>query len=231
VSVYVGGVLAIQYADASEKTIESANDLLRRQGWEDGVLLARCGEEALPDRSRRGIWEDADLFVLRNRPELLIQSILDDYLHIHLKGYESIAQEAHVPNEGRVDLLVTLADGIRYVVEVKWIGRALKAAVDLETVREKLKAKWKCSYVLVLDDAAARSGVVQMSFYHKKLHPDRTYLAAYDCRRVSDRKPASAAASYPAAPDLGSHQYRVFHVPVDPRTASVKARPATGAPS
>jgi hypothetical protein len=221
---FVAGVTALAYADVSDRSLESAAEALQRQGWADGELLRRCAEEDLTSRSRLGIWEAPDLHVLRRRPEELIQEILERYLKTHLKGFETLSREYAVPNEGRVDLLITLADRRRYIVEVKWVGRSIKEGVDCthKTVKAALKAKWKCKHVMVLDVDDARKGSAQMAFYFRKLLPEKGYLVVYDCR-ATPLGATEAATHYPKPKDLRDDQYRVHHVRVDPRTASVKS--------
>lgn len=124
--VFVNGTIVLHYTDVKNRTIESGSEILRRQGWEDGAIIERCGREDLCDRSRLGIWHIPDCFVLKSKPEDLIQLKLESFLEKFLTGFEELIRERHVSSEGRVDLFVRLADGTTYFVEVKWVGRSIK---------------------------------------------------------------------------------------------------------
>jgi hypothetical protein len=225
-SVFVAGVEVIGYDDVVTRTPSSSFDLVHRDNWGDGELLERCAQEKLQDRSRRGVWEDADLLLLRNSPEELIESMLEEYFGTKLRGYQRIERQNLVPNEGRVDILVTIADGRQYLVEIKWLGRSLKKDIDAsdKNVKTELQRKWANSHVFVLNEDAAHAGVIQMGYYHDKLHPTKCYLVAYDCRDVGQQMGSECLKDYPKCPSLADHQYKIYHVGVDPRPASVKAK-------
>ena len=226
--IFINGAMALKYTDAKAKTIESANEIFNRQGWdEDGEILVRFGAEDLCSRSRLGIWHMPNFYVLKFRPEELIQERLTFFLQRSVTGFEMITREHHVPNEGRVDLFLLLADGRTYFVEVKWIGRCIKK--DYQHHEEKMLAKdlkenWECSCAMVLDKKNGYRGVAQLSYYLRYTFVNKGFLAVYDCRRASDVQGPEAADDYPKAKDLKDYQYRVLHVPVDPRTASKKAK-------
>jgi hypothetical protein len=223
--VFAAGTEAIGYEDVVQRIVHSAYDPLRREHWGDGELLSRCAEDRLQDRGRLGIWEEPDRYVLRNSPEELIEEILTRYLEARLKGYASVARQTIVPSEGRVDVLVTLADGMQYVVELKWIGRSIKKGLKLDDKAcDELDKKWRCKHVFVIGEESAQAGAIQMSFYFKKLRPRKVYLVAYDCRRVHEQKDSSCVSQYPTPPGLTTGQYRIYHVGVDPRVASVKGK-------
>lgn len=226
VRVFGAGTEAIGYEDVVQRIVPSAYDPLRREHWGDGELLVRCAEDRLPDRGRLGIWEDPDRFVLRNSPEELIEDILTKYLEARLKGYASVDRQTIVPAEGRVDVLVRLADGMQYVVELKWVGRSIRKGVsaDDDEVRDALDNKWRCKHVFVIGEESAQAGAIQMSFYFKRLRPRKVYLVAYDCRRLADQKDSSCVSQYPTPPGLTTGQYRIYHVGVDPRVASTKGK-------
>jgi hypothetical protein len=224
--IYGSGTEAIVYQDVVYRIIHSTHDPLRREFWGDGELLVKCADERLPDRGRLGIWEDADRFLLKNSPEELIEEVLTRYLEARLRGFASVARQAIVPTEGRVDVLVTLADGMQYIVELKWIGRSAKRNIrfDDDQVQRELDTKWRCKHVFVIGEESAQAGAIQMSFYFRKHRPRKVYLVAYDCRRIEDQKGSSCVAQYPAPPKLTPSQYRIYHVGVDPRVASVKGK-------
>ncbi|HEU0037126.1 MAG TPA: hypothetical protein VFQ53_41235 [Kofleriaceae bacterium] len=225
VRVFGAGTEAIGYEDVVQRIVHSAYDPLRREHWGDGELLTRCAEDRLQDRGRLGIWEEPDRYVLRNSPEELIEEIVTRYLEARLRGYANVTRQTIVPSEGRVDVLVTLADGMQYVVELKWIGRSVKKGVTLDDAAcQDLDKKWRCKHVFVIGEESAQAGAIQMSFYFKKLRPRKVYLVAYDCRRVTEQKDASCVSQYPTPPGLTTGQYRIYHVGVDPRVASVKGK-------
>lgn len=225
VRVYGAGTEAISYEDAIQRIVPSAYDPLRREHWGDGELLIRCAEDRLPERGRLGIWMDADRFLLRNSPEELIEAVVTQYLEARLRGYESVTRQMIVPTEGRVDVVVTLANAMQYVVELKWIGRSLKKGVKLtDKIGKELNKKWRSKHVFVIGEESAQAGAIQMSFYFRKLRPQKVYLAAYDCRRIAEQKDASCVSQYPTPPGLATGQYRIYHIGVDPRVASVKGK-------
>ena len=123
--VFVDGTTVVSYTDAINRAHESAAETYNRQGWSDGELLVQFGERALLDRSRRGIWHFPEHHVLTHKPEEMIKLALESFLREHLTGFESVAQEYHLENEGRVDLFIILADRTKYIVEIKWIGRSI----------------------------------------------------------------------------------------------------------
>lgn len=221
--VFINGVIVVSYADVVNRVFQSASETYNRQGWADGELLVRCGEIALSERSRRGIWHFPDYHVLTYKPEEMIKLGLESFLKEHLTGFNKITQEYHLESEGRVDLYIVLSDQTKYIVEIKWIGRSiLKKYIDKneKSLCDELKAKWKCNYVHVLEEDNAKRGVSQLAHYLSKPDVHKGYLAIYDCRPPGQASGGDSAASYPKPEGLWPTQYSIKHVPVDPRTAS-----------
>ncbi len=225
--VFSQGTSAISYVDITDKSLEAVGETYQRQGWGDGELLEFFGSDRLNDRSRRGIWHfpKAADYVLRNCPEQLIQDMLLGYLRENLLGFERLAREYHLESEGRVDVIVVLADGRNYIVEIKWIGRSIKTThqhFTYDKLKKQLK-KWACECVTVMDEVNAKNGVSQLAYYLKNPIINKGYLAVYDCRKPEEVKNRECDVGYPSPANLSEHQYKICHVAVDPRSASVKS--------
>ncbi len=222
---YVNGAEALGFKDVVDRTLESADQTLNRQGWRHGELLRLCGDEDLCRRTRSGIWHFPDQFVLKRAPEEIIQERLDDFLRSRLEGFRCLQREHRVAHEGRVDLWVMMVDGIVYIVEVKWIGRSIKKKDEHKTVRELSRSlnTWACAHVVVLEEDNAVKGVSQLGYYLERARANKGYLVVYDCRPEaygSGKK--RGVPDYPVLEDPAV-PYDVFHVVVDPRSASDKA--------
>ncbi len=220
------GISAISYNDITDRSIEAATETYQRQGWGDGELLEFFASDRLNDRSPRGIWHFPSDYVLRNCPEQLIEDMLIGYLRASLLGFEKLVREYHLESEGRVDIAVVMANGSNYIVEIKWIGRSIKRAHEHDThdnLKKQLK-KWECDCVTIMDELNAKNGVSQLAHYLKKPQFHSGYLAVYDCRKHGDVKNKECDLGYPNPTNLAKYQYKICHVAVDPRSASVKSK-------
>lgn len=220
--VYVNGFPVLGYSDVLGRTFEVAADLVRHQAWGDGELLRKCGEEDLTTKGPLGIWHAVDFNILKYQPELAIQERLNLYLKAYLNGYEDVTREHHVENEGRVDFKIVTGNRLVYYVEIKWVGKSIKAAHVGKKIDWK-KKKNSTKIVTILDENNGFSGVGQLEHYMSKGGANKGYLVIYDCREAGEAKGDEIVCNYPKARSLRSDQYRIFHVPVDPRSASVKA--------
>jgi hypothetical protein len=75
-----------------------------------------------------------------------------------------------------------------------------------------------------MDEVNAKNGVSQLSHYLEKPNFDKGYLAVYDCRKHEEVKNRECDVGYPCPTNLAKYQYKICHVAVDPRSASVKSK-------
>lgn len=221
VRVFVNGAEALAYADVRDRTTASALHEHRREGWNDGALLEKC-KQSLSARSELGIWRLPNRHLLEPRPELRIEERLEWFLKIHLSGFERIQRQVAWEDLGRVDIFVVMQNGLAYVVELKWLGRALKkkhAGVADVTLDETAKAHWAHNYFTVFNSGDVEGALRQLATYLGS-DGDKGYLALYDCR-PSERVDAEGVAEEMAAQTaLSEWQFRVWHVLVDPTVPS-----------
>jgi hypothetical protein len=228
ISVFVSGAIVLEFADVRGRTFEIAADLYRKQGWNDGELLLRCGEEDLCERSDLGIWRIPDLNLLKPRPELLIEERLAKFLDARLSGYFLLAEEHQWEANGRVDLYVIMSNGLKYAVELKWIGRSLKKTNEYmpnDKITASIGKSWNHALATVMPEAAAIAGLEQMSDYLKSPKVHSGCLAVYDCRPPELRATAPIdPTTWKGSTDHPGWKCRVLVVPVDPRTPSEKGK-------
>jgi hypothetical protein len=187
VMALVGGTLAIHYVDVRNRTAPSAFEERQREAWNDGHLLKVFGEQDLPKRARLGVWFLPDHYLLKPRPEGLIEERLHLFLSARLVGFRQIQQQRVWEDKGQLDLFVETSDGYQYIVELKWLGRSVQkkhehtAAAELE----KGLPSWRNKYVTVMDSADVSDALQQLAAYMRSRVADVGYLAVYDCREPS----------------------------------------------
>ena len=222
VRVFAKGVELLHYADARDQTLPSVLADRGRHGWSDGQHLRECGRH-LSGRERIGIWRLPDHFLLKPRPEQLIEEHLDHFLRPRLAGYEQLIRQAMWESLGRVDLVVSMTDGFQYVVEIKWLGRSLGAPhehVQEALLKEAVAGAWRCVYVTVMNDTDVTDSLAQLGRYMASRTAHRGYLVIYDCRRPDLVQFDEEAATRLAPPGMAPFEFRIMHVPVDPTVPS-----------
>lgn len=227
IKVFVNGIPILSYTDIRDRSLETASDLDRRQGWNDGELLERCGLEDLRDRGRLGIWHLPDLHLLTLGPEEIIQKRLELFLKARLKGFENLAREYHLPSIGRVDLRIDTVDRKIIFVEVKWIGHSIKPShkdTPAQTIRTQLRQDRAQVANSLSEDTAAQSGT-QLAQYLDQEFAHKGYLAIYDCRPTREISKTRFANKFTPPPGVSVDKYRLYHVIVDPLPPSAGARP------
>jgi hypothetical protein len=222
--VYIKGDLFLETPDVIGKLPAAHTGGFQALSWDDGEILFHfCGSN-LNDTTRLGIWKLSKEGVLVPKPEELIRDRLGDFLKTRLAGYRSHQEEAHVENEGRADVSLHLIDDSILIVEIKWIGCALKSTRSGET-DEAIKKAFiaKQDWFTRFDDRAIGSGVRQLATYFSTGIYHKAFLAVVDCTVPL----AKQAIVLPDAADLAGHgpeNFKILRGPVDPRTASVKAK-------
>jgi hypothetical protein len=177
-----------------------------------------CGEEDLGQRTRLGIWLIPDKFVLKPKPEELMELRLDLFLRCRLKGYLRMDRQVRWEDKGRVDLLVIMSDGYEYVVEIKWLGRALKSTrseFDAKEFSQAIGDNWTHEFVTIMGEGGLDDAFQQLAAYLQNDSVSKGYLVVYDCR-----KPKMITAlderSFLPSPPLPSYRFRFLHVAVSP---------------
>jgi len=224
ISVFVSGKLYTEYADVIEGFDKGPEDDFQHLSWQNGEILYLFAEHDLNDRSAVGIWRLPDKFVLKPNPETLIETRLYNFLHAKMLGVLRIDREAHVENEGRLDLSIQFVNGFTFILEIKWMGSCLKKAFENKTdpeVGDALKNgnNWFTSF----DESVIPTGLSQVVIYYATGRFRKAYLAVFDCQRPGESKTDK---SIPIVSTKGHapENFAIMRAAVDPRYASVKSK-------
>lgn len=187
VMALVRGAIAIHYVDVRNRTAPSAFEERQREGWNDGHLLQVFGEDDLPKRVRLGVWFLPEQYLLKPRPEGLIEERLHLFLSARLVGYRQIQRQRVWEDRGQLDLFIETSDGFQHIVELKWLGRAIQHKHE-QTAKAELQKElpsWRNKYVTVMDSGDVSDALQQLAAYMRTRVVDLGYLAVYDCREPS----------------------------------------------
>jgi hypothetical protein len=223
-SVYISGELYLESPDVIEELPAGVPGNFENLSWDDGGIIFVFADADLNDRSAAGIWQLPDNHLLRPRPELLMSARFGRFLQFRLAGYAHHEQEAHVENEGRVDVSLQMIDGRVVIIEIKWVGCCLVAAragQPEKAIKDAIK-KGANGWLTEFDDAIIDIGVRQLVRYYKTGKYRRAYLAIIDCTPSGK----NGIISVPTAHLEGHSEdsFRLLRACVDPRPASVRAR-------
>lgn len=228
--VFICGDVYLETPDVVEAFPTGLPSTFQSLSWDNGAILYEFAEIELNDTSESGIWKLPDLYLLKPRPEKIMSRNLGKFLKDRMAGYRHHEEEAHVENEGRADISLTLYNGFIYIIEVKWVGQSLVATKKLEsekTIRSALKSNKK-GWLTKFDDSTFIAGVKQLAKYFKTGKYQRAYLAVFDCcepktGRKHESPPISAAEIAPY-----DHSCFLAHrACVDPRKASKSSKSKT----
>lgn len=221
--VFLAGDCYIETPDVVEEMPTGLPGSFQSLSWNDGEIVYHFAKHELNDTNPAGIWQLPDHLLLRPKPEKLMSISLGKYLRYRMAGYRHHDDEPYVENQGRADISLVLYNGSIYIIEVKWVGRALTATKKLETekaIEAALKAKKK-SWLTEYGDEAFESGAKQLAQYFSTGKYKRAYLVVFDCKepantRKDNSQPAEAAHVAPHSPA----DFRILRACVDPRKAS-----------
>jgi hypothetical protein len=216
VDVLVSGVVVHRYSDVRSRTKQSVRETLIREEWSP-ELLRRCAREYLCRRGRRGIWHEPNEHVLRHHPEELIEDILREFFVSHLSGFRALIRQYHWDAKGRVDVFLELSNGLRVVIELKWVGRAIKKEPGKLTKSVSYAQKWRCPSVSVIGPNEALEGLPQLKDYLDTSDTHLGVLAVFDCRKPT------MIASETIETRCGVARCLVVVAPVDPTNPSMLA--------
>ena len=144
-----------------------------------------------------------------------------------MAGYKHHDDEPYVENQGRADVSLHSYNGFVYIIEVKWVGRSLKATKQLETkqaIETELKKKgsdWFTEY----GAEAFEFGAKQLAKYFSTGKYQRAYLAVFDCNpaattRTNETLPVDHIHVNPHSPS----DFCSLRACVDPRKASTVSK-------
>jgi hypothetical protein len=227
VVVYIGGDMYLETPDVIEELPAGVPGSFQSLSWKNGEIVFHFADTDLNDRGPLGIWQLADNRLLRPKPELLMSARLGRFLQYRLAGYSHHDEEAHVENEGRVDISLHVIDGRIFIVEVKWMGCSL-VSVRLNESKAAIKKAFTAGtagWLTEFDDATIAVGIRQLVRYYKTGKYRRAYLAVIDCTPNG----SNAILPIPAG-DLDGYNeenFRVLRAFVDPRPASQRAKNAS----
>lgn len=218
--VFVGGHIARAFSDVSNMRAEHAQELSRRMPLNE-EFFDQFAKQLLQHGSETGIWYSADYQVLLPNPESHIEERTIWFMKGHLTGYKDVARQRVDQSNGRIDLVVTFSDDVTKILELKWVGRALKktyARRDPSTLKKQLKAKWVCAAATILEADSVMAGVVQLGIYLANPSYDGGFLAVFDCRK--QRTDITVSATQLAAANIAPFQFTLADVKLDPRPPS-----------
>jgi hypothetical protein len=217
---FSAGATIFEYVDVSRKLGQDASELSRRKGLGPELFLD-FGEKVLAGRSRLGIWRLPNERVLRNRPEQVIEELLIHYLQAYLAGYRAVKRQAHAAPNGRIDISVVLSNDRTEIVELKWLGRALKKSSEGwedDAIRARIKNKWSAGCVTIFEDDSVGAGVIQLGVYLKDPANRHGWLVVVDCRQTG--APVAAARKDVDAAGLEAWQFDLIDIKVNPTVPS-----------
>jgi len=222
-NVYLDGHCYIETPDVVEELKIGIPGNFQSLSWDDGRIVFEFAQHKLNDTSPAGIWQVPEKLLLRPKPEKFMSAALGEFLHFRMAGYKHHDDEPYVENQGRADVSLHSYNGFVYIIEVKWIGRSLKATKELETkqaIEAELKNKatnWLTEY----GQEAFEAGAKQLAQYFSTGKYQRAYLAVFDCKppakaRVNESLPVDNTHVTPHSPS----DFRILRACVDPRKAS-----------
>jgi hypothetical protein len=222
--VFVSGRIYLELSDVIEGLVQGPQTTFQNLSWNDGLILCEFAKLDLGDRSSSGIWRLPDKFVLKHKPEADMRRRLRDFLGQRLAGWSHLIEEAHVENEGRLDVAVYLVNHRCYLVEIKWMGRAVKGThkgksdARIAAAADKTREK---SWFTEFHESTIDRGVGQVLDYCSTGKYHRGYLAVFDCRppgKALTNPDVTVRPSCLKGRDPGV--IRIIQSAVDPRSAS-----------
>lgn len=226
-NVYLDGHCYIETSDVVEEVKSGIPGTFQSLSWDDGQIVFECAQHKLNDTTPAGIWRLPEKCLLRPKPEKLMSTALGEFLRFRMAGYKHHDDEPYVENQGRADISLHSYNGFVYIIEVKWIGRSLKATRESESDRaiaaelKKATTTWLTEY----GQEAFESGAKQLAQYFSTGKYQRAYLAVFDCKpparaRANECLPADPTCVAPYSPG----DFLILRACVDPRKASVIAK-------
>lgn len=218
--LFVKGALVVSYTDVQNMRVEHAAELIRKMPMNEEFFEA-LAQKLLQHSTETGIWHAADHRVLVPKPEAHMEERTVWFMKAHLSGFTEYQKQCVDESNGRVDLLITYSDGIVQVVEIKWLGRALKTAhlaTDPKKIEAAIKSRWDCDCVTVMEPGTVLAGVVQLGIYLQNTAYDLGCLVVFDCSRdladihIEDKQLAAA--------NISRTQFLLADVKLDPRPPS-----------
>lgn len=225
--VYLDGHCYIETPDVVEELAIGIPSNFQSLSWDNGEIVFEFAQHKLNDTSPAGIWQIPDGLLLKPKPERLMSVALGEFLHFRMAGYKHHDDEPYVENQGRADVSLHSYNGSVYIIEVKWVGRSLKATKQLETkqaIEAELKKK-KTDWLTEYGQEAFEAGAKQLAQYFSTGKYQRAYLAVFDCNppannRKSEILPVDQAHIGPHSPA----DFRTLRACVDPRKASTSSK-------
>jgi hypothetical protein len=222
-TVFLAGDCYIETPDVVEELPAGLPTSFQSLSWNEGEIVYEFARHELNDTSPAGIWHLTDQLLLRPKPEKLMSVGLGKFLRYRMAGYRHHDDEPYVENEGRADISLLLYNGFIYIIEVKWVGRALSATKQLETeqaIKAALKQNAK-SWVTEYGNEAFVAGAKQLAQYFSTGKYKWAYLAVFDCTPPAKTRQNESLTVDPAhvAP-YSPGDFRILRACVDPRKAS-----------
>lgn len=223
-SIFVSGKLYFELGDVIEGLDKGPQEDFQKLSWEDGAILYFFAEHDLNDRSPIGIWRLPDKFVLKPNPETLIEARLYSFLRYRMRGMVDLVREAHVENDGRLDLSLQLTNGFFYIVEIKWMGSSLKKTEQQKTNKEienalKTGEKWFTDF----DESVIDQGLKQVVIYCAGGTFQKGYSAVFDCQ-TPDKSKTERNIAIKLTDGQDPSKFKIIRAAVDPRSASVRSK-------
>lgn len=221
--VYLDGMCYIETPDVVEELAIGLPSDFQRLSWDDGAIVYECAKHKLNDTTPAGIWEVPEIGILRPKPEKLMSIALGEFLRLRMAGYKHHDDEPYVDNQGRADVSLHSCDGSVYIIEVKWVGRSLKATqqnrtkAEIEAEAKKRATTWLTQY----GDEAVEQGAKQLAIYFGTSKYQKGYLVVFDCDlSKAGRKSEYLAVDTTHVKPYNPAHFRLLRVCVDPRKAS-----------
>jgi len=134
-------------------------------------LIVRHYKEELVSENRVPHWENRSEWKLKNAPETIFQKSLSSFLERNVVGASILEQATNNNSTNQTDITVVVPpDDKRYIFEIKWIGKSIKASYDGKTAHKQ-----------------ARAGISQLTIYlSNDTKSIKGILVVYDARKEKE---------------------------------------------